>query len=71
MRLQAASADELPICSVCTLEGVRALLDSMLEAPDSVISDTVKPAIAAAFRAVVGALVSERADMEQDEHEAH
>jgi hypothetical protein len=43
----------------------------MLDAPSSVISDTVKPAIAGALREVVGALVSERADVEQDDRSAH
>jgi len=65
MKLQTLYASELPIC---TLEDARQVLSWIVfEAPKEDVSDGVRHALEGLLFIVTGALVSNRAEAEQDE----
>ena len=68
MKLQTLYASELPICPICTLEDARQLLSWIVfEAPKEDVSDGVRHALEGLLFIVTGALVSNRAETEQEE----
>jgi hypothetical protein len=72
MRLQAAYGADLPICPVCTLEDVRHVVSAIIfEAPKNAMSEGVRQTLEQVLYVVTGALVSNRAEAEQDEYAAH
>jgi hypothetical protein len=71
MRLQAAYGEELPICPVCTLEDVRhALSELVFESPKKAMSEGVRQTLEDLLHVVIGALVTNRSDVEQEDHTA-
>lgn len=69
MRLQAAYGADLPIC---TLEDVRHVVSAMIfEAPKDAMSEGIRQTLEQVLYVVTGALVSNRAEAEQDAYEAH
>jgi hypothetical protein len=72
MKLQELYAAELPICPICTLEDARQVLSWIVfEAPKKDMSDGARQAVEGLLFIVTGALVSNRSEAEQEEHDSH
>ena len=72
MKLQSLYAAELPICPICTLEDARQLLSWVVfEASKDETSEGVRQAMEGLLFIVTGALVSNRAEAEQDDQASH
>jgi hypothetical protein len=68
MKLQTLYASELPIYPICTLEDARQVLSWIVfEAPKKDMSEGVRHVLEGLLFIVTGALVSNRAEAEQEE----
>ena len=72
MKLQALYGAELPICPICSLEDARHVLSELLfDAPKDTVSDAVHHTLEDLFFVVIGALVSNWVEAEQEDQSSH